>query len=354
MMVTDYDLSLDKITITFNQTSRRSLEKMSHTLESFRNPDIGPFANVSFSKYYRFSGSFMVSGQQEPATVFFQALPIFPRGSDCRLEWNPAKVDADGLSTILQILEKLELDPLRVFSTGTVQRADFALDLFGLTADDVIAHSTKARKHQVVTGTGGLVESAYCGSPRGSNRIVVYTKRYKNVPEHRAIGLRLERRNKPMCSGSELKNVANPFAGIKIIRTESLVPLITTADPLHLFDSLRLRWKHALSHMPLSEQKAIIEAFNDPSLSLMPDIEEVWRQWPEVLARNGLGRVLDGSRNRLTDYFARPRRTRPDHETKSRNHESEVEKAGLTTLNKGNESSPIHLQIQKGASSPKT
>jgi hypothetical protein len=268
------------------------------SLDMFRKRGATPFRRTTFSKYYDFSGSFNIPGHDhKPATIFFQALPRYGRNqADYRIDCNPSLISVDGLIATLDLLASFGLDPLYLFSQGIVTRADFALDLFGRTAEDVIARHLRARKHQVCTGLGGLVETAYCGSPRASNRTVAYTKKFKDAPEDRALALRLERRIKPGCLGCQLKNVSNPFLGIQLVKVQDLLPLIDSEEaiPEHLIDSIRLRGFKGLRSLTPRHRRRIIAAFRDPAFSLIPEVEGVWDHWPEALERSGLGRVLQG------------------------------------------------------------
>jgi hypothetical protein len=299
-VLTDYAFTMDKLVLCCHDPSEEKRLQTARRLEDGgdrSDPVFSCFKRLGFGTHYYLNGTFLVSGPEKPATVVLQALPKYGRRQpDYRLQFNPAKVDANGLATIREVLTSLGIDASYLFSRGHITRLDLALDLFGWTANDVIARHKRARKHQVCTGVGGSVESAYCGSPRGSNRTVAYTKKFKDAPEDRALALRLERRIKPGCLGCQLKDLANPFLEIQLVKIEDLLPLIDAEEavPEHLLDSIRLRGLRALEPLSPRHQRKIIAAFSDPAFSLMPEVQEVWDHWPEVLMRSGLGRVLQG------------------------------------------------------------
>jgi hypothetical protein len=297
-MPLDFDLTLDRLVICFYEPSDIIRKTVSSQLPSIGKQGPGPFRHITFSNHYQFSGSFTVAGYgHTPVNVFFQAMPRY-RGKqpDYRLDFNPATVSPQGEIEILDVLDWLGLDPWDFFSQGIVTRVDYALDLYRLSVEDVIARHPRARKHQVCSGAGGVVETTYCGSPRSRERTVAYTKRFKGAPEDRAVALRLERRIKPNCHGCELKDVPNPFAGIQLVKTRDLLTVIDPAEaiPEHLIDSIRLRGLKALEPLSSKHRNKIMKAFKDPAFSLMSEVEAVWGQCSDALMRSGIGCLLQG------------------------------------------------------------
>ena len=293
-----FNLSIDRLVLCYHEPSETIRQAVTKRLDTIRPGSSSPFRHITFSNHYQFSGSFTVTGHgRQPANVFFQAIPKY-RGTqpDYRIDFNPAMVSPRGEIEILDVLDWLGLNPWDFFSQGIVTRVDFAMDLFGLTAEDVIARHPRARKHQVCSGAGGLIETTYCGSPRAKQRTVAYTKRFAGASEDRAIALRLERRIKPNCLGCELKDVPNPFVDIQLVKTHDLLSVIDSEEaiPEHLIDSIRLRGFKALELLSSKHQNRIIRAFKDPTFSLMPEVQGVWGQLSEVLMRTSLGWMLQG------------------------------------------------------------
>ena len=77
-------------------------------------------------------------------------------------------------------------------------RIDVALDLPGLSLDEVIVRSKGQRKHGVYTSQTSRLETLYLGSVK-SNRTVAYTKVKGAIEFHR-----IERRMRPNIWGQEL------------------------------------------------------------------------------------------------------------------------------------------------------
>ena len=191
------------------------------------------------------------------------------------------------------------LDPNKVFTEGIVTRLDVCLDFPGCTAEDVLARSKRKRKHTVVAGRGGVIESAYCGCRRG-NHLTGYTKTIGKGPDARKV-FRLEPRNtKARYPVAELAQQLNPFEGVSLIKVAAVEAVITELVPMHLIDSIRLRGlKRALEPLSKEQRKIIKDVFADPAASLLPDTDELWKTWPDVLISCGLGRYMglgdDGS-----------------------------------------------------------
>ena len=145
-----------------------------------------------------------------------QAGPRFPGIADYRFEFNPTKIGPDGLSYIRNFIDSVTgIGTNALFANGKVTRIDIALDLPGLSLDEVIVRSKGQRKHGVYTGQTSRLETLYLGSVK-SNRTAVYTK-VKGAIEF----LRIERRMKPTdIRGHELFGLTNPFDKVQLILHE--------------------------------------------------------------------------------------------------------------------------------------
>ncbi len=120
-----------------------------------------------------------------------------------RLDGNPAKYSEAAWARIDWLLRGyLRLSPTEVFRDGWYTRYDMALDFSDLSISDAVIRSKGARKHSVVTGAGGGLETCYVGSQRKSHTIA-YTKKPGRGCDAKQV-LRLERRIRCRVQGSEL------------------------------------------------------------------------------------------------------------------------------------------------------
>ena len=176
-----------------------------------------------------------------------------------------------------------------IFRQGKITRIDLALDIPGLTPDDVIVRSKGQRKHGVYSDQRGRVQSTYLGTPR-SNRTVAYDK---SDPSSGKL-LRIERRIKPLCLGHELATLVDPFQKVQLIPVDSLLPHLDGLVPEQFFDSIRVRGvRHVLATLPLSQSKQLLTVIKDPNKSRLPSTQVIWADWPALLRSSGLP-IFDG------------------------------------------------------------
>ena len=297
-----YSIGIDKLNVCFAPSFaiqtfiRQQIEKIDP-----QNPY--PFAKVSFSKKtgYEFTGVFHVpsiySGQTE--VLVLQAIPTkssYPK-MFLRLDLNPSKVSAYGWMLIENLLRSLKLDLGQVLTQGRFTRVDVALDFADLTLEQVLIRSSGAKKHTVVAGGKGVLETQYCGDSRKSGSVIAYTKAFGKGDEA-VLKLRLERRVKCRMVGLDLLDMANPFTKIEMVKIDALANLIRQilpgAIPMHVFDSMRARGRRAALKPLTRKQRVRIEAFfRDPANSLSPDFTDNWEEiWFAALVGSGLGVFL--------------------------------------------------------------
>jgi len=243
---------------------------------------------VKSNSRYAINATFQVSSERGPdQTVLLQTGRYGGIGADIRLDYNP-KCGRAGFHQILSVLGRvLPREDLTVFlRQAKVTRLDLAVDLSNLTLNDVIVRLKSTRKHGVYTSPRGEPETTYLGGAR-SNRAVAYNKPAdsKTMPSR----LRIERRLKPGVRLPELIDLPNPFSGVIAVATAPLRPLITEIHPDILFDSMRTRGiQRALNLLSSPQRRILTAAIDDPANSVMPSVDDLWQQWPQVLRDVGL------------------------------------------------------------------
>jgi hypothetical protein len=285
-------LSIDKISITFGDPSSTEVDLICRKLiELF---DTGRLRGSHWKPGRRYKYQLSIPDNHEdihePGKILLEAGPRFPGIPPYRIEFNPARIGASGVGYVRTIIDSVfGSDGRRLISLGTVTRIDLALDLPGLSNDQVIVRSRGQRKHGVYSDQRGRPETQYLGGPRG-NQTVVYTKRQKMTESSL---LRIERRMKPRCHAHQLSNLHDPFDKIQLVHTESLVAHVDDLNTEHLFDSIRVRgFTHVVSKLPPAQKRIVRSILDNVDRSLLPSTSEIWRSWPQLLRSSGFGLLL--------------------------------------------------------------
>jgi hypothetical protein len=221
--------------------------------------------------------------------LLIQAGPRFTGVCDYRIEFNPAIVGPAGVDHIIAILNSIFAQGGHHFLRNSfVTRVDIALDLHGLSADQVIVRSSRQRTHGIFSNQKGIPETIYLGKPK-SNQTAVYNKK-----NGEGSSLRLERRTKPKFRGNQLVSLPDPFRVVQMVHTDSLSPFLDGMIPDQFFDSVRVRgFGHVLAALPSAQRKRIEAALKDPTQSRLPSTEEVWRSWPTLLRSSGFSFLIE-------------------------------------------------------------
>lgn len=200
-----------------------------------------------------------------------------------RIEYNPSKLGPDGRAELNPLLLSVFGEGLLEFVlNGKITRLDLAIDLPGITTNDVIVRSSSVRKHGIYSGTTGIPETVYVGKTSGT---VAYNK-VSSLESGQIIRLRIERRLRPNCFGRDLPNIRNPFDKIRVVPTDMLKPLLPDSADVY-FDSMRIRGIHrVLKMLPYQDRLRIARVVNDPTNTLLPP--DNWNHWPQSLERSGL------------------------------------------------------------------
>jgi hypothetical protein len=219
--------------------------------------------------------------------VYFEVGPHNPKLPSYRLDFNPSKVSPAGIDDLKVLLETtIDETSFAFFSSGRITRVDLAVNLSGLTLEDVIVRSKRKQKHGVYSDRTGRPETAYLGTPR-SNRTAAYTK--SAGPNGDSV-LRLECRVKPRCHGFELAKIKNPFLHVDLLPATALYDIGLPVPPEIVADSIRGRGlARVVSKFEPDMREAIMHALSEAS-SLLPTPSEIWTGWPQALINAGLGK----------------------------------------------------------------
>ncbi|OWK18713.1 hypothetical protein AJ88_00895 [Mesorhizobium amorphae CCBAU 01583] len=172
------------------------------------------------------------------------------------MEFNPARLTAQAWKDLRLFLQTtVDPTPSAFMNNGRVTRIDLAVDLPGMEVGSVIIQTTKKKKVGVYSDQSGEPQTVYLGAPTGKNRVVAYTKINKATGVK---SVRVECRVNPKCHGSDLQEIANPFASITLVPTSVLDGIDLGMPPVFLADSIRLRGlARALKLLPHGKRKLV-------------------------------------------------------------------------------------------------
>jgi hypothetical protein len=285
-----WTLSIDKISLVRYDPSPANVIDNSDRLIAAFDSGHFPGAMLKNGRRHRIQLTIPIqSNGSELGRLLIQAGPRFTGLCDYRFEFNPANLGFDGVDHIIAILDSIFVQGSHhLLRNSFVTRVDLALDLHGLSADQVIGRSSRQRAHGIFSNQMGIPETIYLGKPK-SNQTAIYTRNNDEGPS-----LRVERRIKPKCRGSQLAFLPDPFRSVKMVHTDSLRPLLIGMIPDQFFDSVRVRgFTHVLATLPPAQRRAIKAALKDPEQSRLPSTDEVWRSWPQLLRNSGFGFLLE-------------------------------------------------------------
>jgi hypothetical protein len=295
----NWELVVDKLSTVGNDPIPARVPKVCAAIvEKAKNKEwLGTI--LSSARRFQVQASIPVPGTDQRLLVQAGRKSMNPR--DYRIELNPGRLGPDGMPKAFGVLDEIfEEGGIPFIRRGQATRIDIALDLIGLSVEQVVARSRKSQVHGVFSDRNGVPSTHYFGRPQ-NNSTAVYTKqRAEGVPS-----LRNERRLVPKCRGDELQFLSNPFLGVQIVHVDALRPHLNGLHPEHFFDAIRVRgFTHVLKHLPAAQRKALTAVLRDPNSSLLPAMDDVWSRWPEVLASSGLGFLVDPDVTASTSQLA--------------------------------------------------
>ncbi len=299
-----FSFKIDKIALVSGSSKRAhtdfSYDQIILLQENKRIPSI----RVRSSKYYRVHAWFSVPFNNPLGTVLFQTGGYNPTGFDSRLEFNPTIIGPADVKDVVNFLSRvLRENPYSFIKKSKVTRLDIALDLTGLSLNDVIVHMGGIRKHGVFFGSKGRPETIYLGSPRSNCHLAVYDKTLPGEP-FGLKALRIERRLKPHIPFEELVQLNNPFGTIQLISTASLVANLTEIPTECFFATVRERgFSRTIKLLSASQRRALKKAFEDPANSVMPPIDQIWQSiWPATVEQSVIRPASPIRQNVLVDH----------------------------------------------------
>jgi hypothetical protein len=282
---------LDKLSLCFAENNpEHSLITAKMLIGDHINKSILGFSVTSNSRYKasaRIPLPLVSDGVKQ--MVVFEAGPQRPGTASYRLEFNPSKLTAAGMTDLHVLLGTfVDADPVVFIAKSRVTRCDVALDLPGLCLQNVIVKSSGLRKHGVYSDQHGNPETVYLGTPK-SRRVVAYDKQPAGGGE---TFLRLECRIKPQCYGYLLASLDNPFKKVRLIPADFISGVDIGIPWQFIADSIRIGGlKRALRYVDKKRQKSLKHAFA-AAQSILPDPAELWAAWPQTLISYGLGKEL--------------------------------------------------------------
>jgi hypothetical protein len=285
-----WTLAIDKISLVrYDPSPANVIENCDRLIAAFESGQL-PGAMLKSGRRHRIQLAIpILNNGALSGRLLIQAGPRFSGLCDYRLEFNPANLGLDGVDHIIAILDLIFLQGARhLLRNSFVIRVDVALDLHGLSVDQVIVRSSRQRTHGIFTNQMGVPATIYLGKPK-SNQTAVYNRNNDAGPS-----LRVERRVKPGCRGHQLAFLADPFRNVKMVHTDTLRPFLDGMVPDQFFDSVRVRgFTHVLATLSPSQRRTIKAALKDPTQSLLSSTEGIWRSWPQLMKSSGLGFLLE-------------------------------------------------------------
>jgi len=298
---------IDKITLLFDGVSASDQETMPAWLWGLvEDPDDDQWANAPTKTSY---------GSKYKTNIVFAPIPghkvlvqAEPKGklkkgkkapAFMRLEFNPAKLGADGMAKLKNAVEQVFADHVsfeKFLVASRVSRVDVACDLVNVATDEVVARSYKAGKSLVYHGKSGKLETAYFAvKKKKSSPQKIYNKarqltdvqrqeKFPGIPH-----TRVESTIKTNIAVAKLAAIENPFLSLDVrFPTKSHAPEQPYVWQLFL-DSCRFRGMDAaLAQLPEPLRTSYKDAL-DATKGVLWKPADIWQGWPQVLAESGLG-----------------------------------------------------------------
>src|SRR5260370_10633030 len=138
-----FSLSIDKISLTCNDTDPTQVEKTCRHLLDAANGSFNGL-RIKSSRWYQWQCAMPVPGST--SSFLIQAGPRFPGISDYRVEFNPSIIGPSGIGYARSFINSIiDVGFDTVIANGKVTRLDIALDLPGLSLENVIVRSKRQR-----------------------------------------------------------------------------------------------------------------------------------------------------------------------------------------------------------------
>jgi hypothetical protein len=284
-----YKLTLDRLSICFNEPNAESVQKTCGLLVSDHITKYIPGMVATANARYKVSCAIPLPSDANAikSTVCFEAGPRRPNQPPFRLDFNPSKLSPAGLNELFGYLDGwIDENAFVFFHAGKITRCDVALDFPGYRNDDVIVRTPRLQKHGVYSNRKGDPETTYVGTPK-NRRVIAYDK-----PFGLDKSLRLECRLKPGILGHQVAILSNPFTGIELLPADFSDAAGLGIPAQYVADCFRIGGlKRALKPLDAAQKKALKGAY-EAAKSLLPTLDSLWATWPDVLVACGLGKEL--------------------------------------------------------------
>jgi hypothetical protein len=207
-----------------------------------------------------------------------------------RIEFNPARLGAEGLMKLHAVLISLVPDGWGYFiKHAKITRIDIAIDLLGVLIDQFLLLSSHGQSSRQWARDGHL-ETFTIGKDTG-NQTLIYDKAKEQLAKKKAWTgtsiVRIERRlRQPGAKKlSELAALENPFASLVLTPKLPLRPLNEKETVWAMFlDSAQVRGvNQALALLP-TERRTRYRKHLKNNQEPWWDPAAIWTKWPEILA----------------------------------------------------------------------
>jgi len=288
---------LDKLSVCYNEPNQDNVKATCGLLLDDKYTKSVPGLKITKSPRYAVSCRIKVPYSEpcdDPQTVIFEAGPYLPGVASYRLELNPDKICKAGWDDLHTLLTScIDVDPIALFRKGKITRLDVALDLPGLSLEQIIVRTSKLQKHGLYSDRYGNPETSYIGTPR-SRRVVAYNK---PTMDKTGTLLRVEIRLKPQCLGMQIASLPNPFEKVELIPANFPYSTALLIPSQFFADSIRIGGlKRAIFPLCEKDAKSLKNAY-EMATSILPSTDALWANWPQTLVSYGLGQHLGAISN---------------------------------------------------------
>ena len=280
---------IDQLSIVLTITSAELAKEVHGTLYTALTGDTEFFQSIGkpLKGFQRTKRIVLSTSGERPRIDYSYQVGLANR---VRLDFNPAKLGADGLQELHGILTSVMPDGWRHFvKGGRISRLDVAVDLVGVRMTKLKMQPAISQSSQAWFSTAGKLQTYQWGKPKGT-----HTQIYNKTAEQATRGVtipgpqvtRVERRLKnPGCNSlTKLAGLENPFKGIVLTVK---VPDPPPGGPEYVWplfcDSVSVRGLDlALLLLPKHKRTAYRKQFKKAAPEWW-DPDAIWANWPKML-----------------------------------------------------------------------
>ena len=290
---------IDRISITVPVTSNERQGMIVDMLNLDAKDDENPHVKHAEKKGgYKYAADIVDPKTNEKVLV--QACPTNPGISFARLEFNPARLGADGVNAFKVTLAYLSNGALTwsdVLNAGKATRIDATVDLLNVPMAALLCQSQKVGKLHIYVGPSGEPETLYSGialKGKNSNQLVYDKAQHemdKDLPaDYGGNRARVEMIYKyPNQMLSKIASIkTNPFEWVTIFHPFAVPAGIDELSWSLFLDSCRLRGvTNAKTRIP-DDMREIIELHLDAVAATTWKPKKLWNAWPAAVKKSAL------------------------------------------------------------------